>query len=80
MDTEKYLSGFNLGYLIGVHQIDDDLTKQVRDILAKKPELPYSKGFSKGYFHGRSNISLNKKNSRIDELNQIENKDWEVER
>jgi hypothetical protein len=83
MDAEKYLSGFNLGYLVGVHQFEDDVTKQVREIIKRKPELPYSRGFSKGYCHGRARLKLNKKDLRMNELNQIhksDSKDMEVER
>ena len=71
MDEDKYIEGFNDGFLIATHRPEaaQDLVKAYQE-----SPMPYFEGLKDGVQEKHIELELDVRESRMDELNRIRGK------
>ncbi len=68
MDAEKYTAGFNVGYMLGETNGNDELVQRMNTVCAENKHNSFSLGFHHGFLEGRSKLQLQKRTSTLSRI------------
>lgn len=68
MDADKYTAGFNVGYMLGETNGNDDLVQRMNTVCAQNQHNSFSLGFHHGFLEGRSKLQLQKRKSSLTQI------------
>lgn len=72
--AESYISGFNVGFMLGTSKENDDLFCRMDLICSKDKDNAFAKGFHKGFWEARSRTQTKKREISLQKILQRKSK------